>query len=269
MKNFYSWLHSHGVRKDPMFHGLVWNVSAEKQRAIMAGIREQIIPSRGVRTTTDSIKGFPTLDIACQLVDTEAVDEINKIYETMEPALEALRTRMANDAAPESAIATILRSRQKIELLKVPVAVTVALDRLEQGFSVGIFVEFRATLVELARLLKCPFIDGTVTGPERDIIIASFQANKTRCLVLNSAAGGIAISLQDLSGNNPRFGIVFPGFSATVLTQVLGRFRRDGGKSRCHYRLLFAANTIETRIKKILDQKLNNLSSLLDSDLIP
>lgn len=71
MKNFYSWLHSHGVRKDPFFHGLVWRVSAAKQREVMAGIRAQIIPERGVRVTTDSIENFPEVDIQCQLCEGE------------------------------------------------------------------------------------------------------------------------------------------------------------------------------------------------------
>lgn len=265
MKNFYSWLHSLGARKDPVFHGWQWHVSAEKQREVMASIREQILPARGVRVTTSSIKDFPALDISCQLVDIEDVEKLNKNYETLEYAIEKIRIRASTDAAPESPITTILRCRQRLELLKVPAAIELATDRLAQGFSVGIFVEFRATVTELARILKCPFIDGTVTGEKRDEIISSFQANESRCIVINSAAGGIAISLQDLDGEHPRFGLIFPGFSAAVLTQVLGRFRRDSGRSKCVYRILLAAGSpVERRIKTILDQKLNNLAALTD-----
>lgn len=269
MRTFYSWLYSYGVRRDPMFAGLVWRVSAAQQRATMAEIRAQIIPERGVRITTDEIPGFPAVDIQCQLFDITAVDEVNEIYEDIRPALQALHARSASDKSPESAITQILRARQRIELLKCPAAIELAEDRLAQGFSVGLFVEFRATVIELARLLKCKFIDGTVTGPERDEIIRKFQANETRCIVLNSAAGGIAISLQDIHGDHPRFGIVLPGWSATVFRQLLGRFPRDGGRSKSHFRVMFAANTIETRMYAVLKLKLDNLDSLTDGDMCP
>lgn len=269
MKNYFSWLHSHGVRRDPMFHGLVWRVSAEQQRACMAEIRAQIIPERGVRITTDSIPNFPAVDTQAILCDIEGSEQIEKIYEEMEPALSALRTRASTDKSPESAITTLLRCRQKIEILKVPAAVELAEDRIACGYSVGLFVNFRQTVEEISRRLKCEFIDGTVTGPERDEIIRAFQANESRCLVLNSAAGGIAISLQDLDGEHPRFGIVFPGWSATVFKQLLGRFPRDGGRSKSHFRVLFAARTIEQRVMRALNQKLSNLDALTDGDLIP
>lgn len=269
MKNYFSWLHSHGVRTDPMFHGLTWRVSAAQQRATMAEIRSTIIPERGVRITTDEIPGFPAVDTQAQLIDIDDSEKINKIYETMEPALEALRIRQSTDAAPESAITTILRCRQKIELLKVPAVVELASDRLACGYSVGVFANFRATVEELSKRLNCPFIDGTVTGAKRDNIVSSFQKNETRCIVLNSEACGICIGLQDLDGNFPRFGIVFPPWSATTFTQLIGRFPRDGGKSKSHFRVLFAARTVEIKMYAALKLKLDNLAALTDADLRP
>lgn len=269
MLSFYSWLHCAGVRRDPMFRGLVWRVSASEQRRIMSEIHKQIIPSRGVRVTTDEIPGFPEVDIQCILCDLDDVEKINKNYEEIQSALATLRARATDDKNPDSAITRTLRARQQIELFKIPAAIEIARDRLECGYSIGIFCNFRATVEELSRQLRCDFVDGSVTGGKRDEIIADFQANKTRAIVLNSEACGICIGLQDLDGEHPRIGLIFPGYSATVLTQVLGRFRRDGGKSKCHYRILLAANTIEMRIKAILDLKMGNLDALLDSDLIP
>lgn len=266
MRTFYQWLHSHGARRDPVFHGWHWPVSAAKQREVMAGLQLQM---RGVRVTTKQIPNFPDLDIQCQMVDVDDVEAIEKNYVEIKQANETLRTRAATDKNPEAEITKILRARQKIELLKAGAAIELARDKMDTGFSVGLFVNFRQTVEEISRQLSCLFIDGTNTDAERQRAIDLFQKNETKALVINSAAGGVAISLQDLDGEHPRMGLIFPGFSATVLTQVLGRFRRDGGRSKCHYRILLAANTIERRIKAVLDQKMNNLSALLDSDLIP
>lgn len=245
----------------------------------MASIRGQIIPSRGIRITTDSIPNFPEVDIQAILCDLDDVAEIEKNYEEIQQAnetlracsaLEQLRRRSELDKSPDSAITKILRARQRIELLKIPAAVDLAEDRLAQGYSIGVFVEFRQTVEELSKRLGCPFIDGTVTGESRDEIISRFQANETRCLVLNSAAGGIAISLQDLDGEHPRFGIVSPGWSATTFKQLIGRFPRDGGRSKSHFRVLFAAGSpVEKRIYNALKLKLDNLSSLTDGDMQP
>lgn len=269
MMSFYQWLHRAGVCRDPVFRGLVWRVSASEQRRIMSEIRKQIVPSRGVRITTDEIPGFPEVDIQCQLCDIDDVEKIEKEYETIKSALSEIRARAANDKNPDSAITVILRARQQIELLKIPAAVELAEDRLECGYSIGVFCNFRQSVIELARRLECGFIDGTVTGPSRDAIIADFQANKTRALVLNSEACGICIGLQDLDGNFPRFGIVSPPWSATTFRQLIGRFPRDGGKSKSHFRVMFAANTIETRMHAALRSKLDNLDALTDGDLQP
>lgn len=269
MLSFYSWLHCAGVRRDPMFRGLVWRVSASEQRRIMSEIHKQIIPSRGVRVTTDEIPGFPEVDIQCILCDLDDVEKINKNYEEIQSALATLRARSASDKNPDSPLTKILRARQQIELLKIPAAVEIAQDKLDCGYSVGFFVNFRQSVDELSRRMGCNFIDGTVTGKARDGIIASFQKNKTRSIVLNSEACGICIGLQDLDGEHPRFGLVFPPWSATVFKQLIGRFPRDGGRSMSHFRVMFAARTIETRMYAALKSKLDNLSALTDADLQP
>lgn len=247
----------------------MWRVSASKQRETMAAIRSQIIPARGVRVTTDTIPDFPAVDIQAELFDLENAEYIDKLYEEMGPAIQDLENRSESDIDPESAITKILRSRQKIELLKVPIAVELANDRLEQGFSVGVFVNFRQTIEELSRRLDCPFIDGTVTGKARDAIVSAYQANEIRKLILNSDAGGISIGLADLDGEHPRFGVVSPPWSATVFKQLVGRFPRVGGLSKSHFRVIFAAGTVEMKMHRALSLKLDNLDALTDADLQP
>jgi len=269
MKTYFQWLYSLGVRRDPMFNGLVWRVSEAQQRETMNAIRSQIFPSRGIRITTTEVPNFPEVDIQAQLIDTDHENEISELYKEMERAIADLTETARADIDPDHPLTKMLRARQKIALLKIPAIVEIARDRMDSGYSVGVFCNFRQSLDEISARLSCPIIDGTVTGEERDEIIAKYQRNEHRCLALNSEAAGICISLQDLDGNHPRFGLVDPPWSATTFKQLVGRFPRDGGKSKSHFRVLFAAGTVEMKMYAALRSKLNNLDALTDGDLTP
>jgi hypothetical protein len=266
---FHSWLRPLGVRPHPAFRGLLWMEPEASQREIMARINQQIIPSRGVRVTTEQIPDFPEREISAELYDLDKNNEIDRLYAEMSDALAELEGTAASDKDPEHPFTKILRAQQKIELLKVPIAEELSADSVEKGFSVGLFVKFRQTIDELADRLKCDcIIDGSVTGADRDRAIARFQSNECRIIIINSEAGGSAISLQDLDGNYPRVGYVMPGYSATSFIQLAGRFHREGGKSKCFYRVLLVARTVEEKIWAALNRKRNNLSALTDADFL-
>lgn len=267
--NFHRWAAQHGCRKIPPLPGIRWAVSAERQKTIMAGIRAQIIPERGVRVTTAEIPGFPERQITAELYDLEQNGQIDKLYREMEGALNALDVKAAGDKAPDHPLTIFLRAHQRVELLKVPVAVELTQDALEKGLSVGIFVNFSQTIDELSRRLGCSdIIDGRDLC-DRQGVIDRYERDEARLVLVNSEAGGICVSLQDVRGVFPRMGFVFPGFKATTILQVFGRFHRDGGKSKCFYRVILAANTVERDIYRNLKGKLDNLSALNDSDLRP
>lgn len=256
LPNFFTWARRHGVKRHPDFKGLHWMLGADKQLEVMAKIRDEIIPAKGVRTTTDSIPDFPGRSIITELYDIpESAKQIDALYESMGDALEITR---------------ILYARREIERLKIPIALELAEDYLEKGCSVVFFVNFQDTVEEIATKMACGFIDGRVTGAEREAHIENFQSNLARSLVVNNDAGGICISLQDLQGDAPRVGLVFPGFSATSMKQVFGRLARDGGKSDAIYRVILAAGVkVDQKVHRLLGRKLNNLDALVDADLQP
>lgn len=270
-RNFYAWASKYGVRRDPAFRGLVWRVSAAEQLRIMSEIRDLIIPARGVRVRVDDIPGFPERDITSELYDLEEGKQIDRLYAEMAEPLARLQQKIEGDLCPDHPLTVILRARQKIELLKVPIAVELARDYMAKGYSVAIFVNFSETLNVLREKLNCDcFIDGTPAGVRyRQRSIDDFQANRSRAILANNEAGGIAVSLQDLDGFHPRVGLVFPSYSARTMRQVFGRLHRDGGLSKCHYRILFAAKTVEEKVHRALKPKLNNLDALNDADLVP
>ena len=264
--NFYRWARKYGCRKDPRFRGLKWFAGREEQLEIMREIREQIIPARGIRITEKDIPGFPECDIQSQLYDVDTPEEFNRLYAEVHEALGVLTERQKDDLAPDSPLTRILRARQRIELLKVPIATEVGQDFLDKGFSLVLFVNFRQTIDEMTkRFPEARIIDGQTPG--RDEAVDLFQDNTINTLIVNSAAGGGSLSMQDLTGFSPRVGLVMPNHSATSMQQVFGRLPRDGGKSTAVYRVLLAEGTIEVNIHRALQTKLNNIEMLNDGDL--
>ena len=261
---FYTWAAKRGVRKEPM-RGLQWRVSTEKQLAIMAEIRREIIPSRGVRICVEDIPGFPKREIVSELYDLDDYNELNRLYNDMAEALQRLGLRRAGDVDPDHPLTQILRARQEIELLKTPIGVELARDYLDKGYQVAVFVNFKETMAEMcARLGTSCCIRGMQSERDRQKSIDDFQAGRSRVIIVNNEAGGIAVSLH----GRRRIGLVFPPEKAVTLKQVFGRLHRDGGEN-CHYRVMFAAKTVEVRVHKNLQRCLNNLDALNDEDLNP
>jgi superfamily II DNA or RNA helicase len=267
---FWTWVRRWNCRPSP--HGGFYFAGKEDDRKrVMARLNEEIFPEHGVRVRrADLGSDFPECQICPEAYDLPDGKKLDALYAEMSEALEALKTASNGDANSEHPLTRLLRARQQIEILKVPAFVSLAEDALAQGHSVALFINFTQTLHELcARLKTSCKIDGSQSGPEREDCISAFQAGRERVIVINSRAGGIAISLHDTRGDAPRLGIVSPDFSAVNLRQVLGRLARDGGKSKSLYRIVFAARTEEEKVLKKVTMKLNQIDALNDGDLVP
>lgn len=269
LTGFYSWTRRYGCGKIDGLPGWHWLKGKAGQKEVMGRIRDEIIPRRGVRVRTQDIPGFPSRTIDCQLFDVDGADKIDALYAEMVDALAMLEKRKEMDAAADHPLTMILRTRQKIGLLKVPLMVELAQDYLAKGFSVGLFLNFKQEMDELRRRLKCDcFIDGSSEGQRnRQASIEAFQADEERLILVNSEAGGVAVSLHDLNGEYPRYGLVMPCFNARTFKQLVGRFHREGGRSPCYYKVVLAARTVETGIYSKLMAKVNNIDFLNDGDL--
>lgn len=271
LPSFKRFAEGYGCRFDPRFHGWKWFAGAESQKEIMANIRASIIPARGVRVCAEDIPGFPERDIQAELYDIDDPEKVDGAYTKMAAALEEHALRKSGDVNAEHPLTKILRARQEVELLKVPIFAELAQDYLDKGFSVACFVNFRQTIEELQKLLpSARIIDGTPESVRtRQETTDLFQSNVCRSLLVNSEAGGICLSLHDLFGGFPRVGLVSPCFSAVTLRQVFGRFQREGGKSWSYYRIIFANKTVEMPIWRAVRPKLDNIDALTDGDLTP
>lgn len=272
LPGFYKWSNRMGCRKSP-FGGLKFMGSEEFRRQKMAQLHEEIFPSRGVRVRiADLGDAFPECQITAELYDLKENGRIDELYAEMDEAIQELNERKMQDRGIDMPLTRILRAKQEIELLKVPVFEEVAQSMIESGRTVGLFVNYTATLDALQKKLKWKCrIDGSQRGKSgqarRQSMIDAIQTDEERGILLNNQAGGVSISLHDVTGKFPRGGLVSLPSSASMFRQLCGRFRRQGGKSKSIYRVILAAGTVEVKQHKQLSAKLNQIDALNDGDL--
>lgn len=269
--DFYSWASARGCRRVP-WGGFQFLLGEENKKKVMAQLHSEIFPSRGTRVKiADLGSAFPESQITAELYDLESSGRIDELYAEMDGAIKALNGARANDVA-DHPLTTILRARQEVELLTVPIYEELVADALSSGLHVAVFVNFRQTVEELCKRLKTKCrIDGSQRGEagarRRQACMEAFQSDEEPVIVCSAAAGGIAIDLHDTRGNYPRLGLVAPGFDARVFRQVFGRLRRAGGVSKALYRIILIAGTVQERVHKALSTKLDCMDLLNDGDL--
>jgi peroxiredoxin family protein len=272
LPGFYRWANRLGCRKSP-FGGLQFMGNEEFRRHKMAQLHQEIFPSRGERVRIEELgDAFPACHITAELYDLKESGRIDELYAEMDDAIRELNERKLGDRSVELPLTKLLRARQEVELLKAPLFEEIANEAIASGRTVGIFVNFTATLDALQKRLKWKCrIDGHQRGKsgqtQRQGFIDDIQADRERGILLNNQAGGVSISLHDLTGKYPRGGLVSLPNSASAFRQVCGRFPRAGGKSKSFYRVILAANTVEVKTHRQLSQKLNQIDALNDGDL--
>jgi superfamily II DNA or RNA helicase len=224
---------------------------------VMRRLNAHLFPDYGVRVRIVDLPDFPETQITAELYQVAKPREIDKIYEEMSARL--------MDAAGNKLVVQ-LRARQQVEYLKVPVFRELALDFMDEGMSVVVFVSFRETLTQLRHHFPdASIIHGEQTDRQQNI--DRFQADETRIILCTISAGGTGLSLHDLRGHHPRVALISPTFNAVELKQALGRVHRAGALSKSLQRLVFAADTVEEQIAAAVSRKLGNLSLLNDGDL--
>ena len=261
---YYTWLYEHGVTKGRF--GLEFTGNKEH----LAKLNKDIFINRGVRLSRDTIPNFPESQIIadCYDMEEEAQKKINKIYSEMELELKKLKNKMKKEKSTSELVA-ILRARQEIELVKVPLFLEMIEEGLENGMSVVVFCNFTETIHALAERLNTQCIVNGEAKYEktRQQSIDDFQNDKERVILINIAAGGAGLSLHDVNGKYPRMSLISPSYSAVQMRQATGRVWRDSAKSKSIQKIVFVANTVEEKVCDTVNKKLNNMDILNDGDL--
>lgn len=253
---WYRWCFTQGCRKNLPFQGLKFVGNED----ILLNLHAKVFDEKGVRIRVKDLgDAFPENQIITVPVP---VDEASALDQDYYSALEL----MEQDA--KSAGEMLLRARQKSEHLKLTAVIEMIDDALSQGISVAVFMNFTNTLDELRLAFpNAGAIYGGQTADEREEDIRRFQTNECKLILAMVQAGGVGVSLHDLHGGHPRMSLIFPTWSAVEMRQALGRIHRNGGKTPCVQKILFADGTVEERVRRKVDKKLDNIDLINDGDM--
>jgi superfamily II DNA or RNA helicase len=243
--------------------------SYTNEATLSAKLHDLIFPIHGSRLKISSLgNNFPKNIIITDTlyVDKDIAKEIDNNYKEIKKCLDELKNKEIKDKG--NILSKMLRSRQKIEMLKLPMLISLINDNLENNLSVVVFLNFNESIKILSDHFHTnSLIWGSQTLNDRDKVIENFQNNVTNLIIANVGSGSTGISLHDLKGKQ-RTSLISPGWSSIQLSQCLGRIYRSGSKTPAIQRLLYTSGTIEETIASKIRNKLKNLSLLNDGDLI-
>ena len=274
----------------PAYARFMRNLSADQERRYEQ-INAILYPELGSRMNIKAIQDVAQLDfkendieaIACEIPEADH-EQIEEAHREIRDALFALRNMISNGTGEAHPLVRILRARQKIELLKIPIFVNKILEYRSQ--SIVVFLNFNQSIDTLVQQLfeeelvqngTYDFIRGGQTPEERKEVIERFQNDEIRLLICNIASGGVGISLHDLHGNYPRVSLISPTWTAIDIKQALGRIHRSGAQSNATQRIIFAKTEdefgrdgepgVEERMCFALNAKLRHIAVINDGDL--
>jgi hypothetical protein len=265
--NYYQWCYEHGVSKGRF--GLEFTEDMKIRARVLKKLHQDIFVNRGIRLSRDTIPNFPESELIaeCYNMDDVDVQKINAAHDTMQKELKRLYAIIKRDKASE--LTAILRARQQIELVKVPLFIDMIEEGLENGMSVVVFLNFTETIQAIAKRLNTSCIfDGKVADAVRQQNVDDFQDGNQRVILVNIASGGAGLSLHDIHGLNPRLTLISPNYSAVLMRQATGRVWRENAKSKSVQKIVFVAGTVEVKVCDNVREKLKNLDMLNDGDLI-
>lgn len=270
-QDFWGWAQKNGCYRSP-WGGLKFTENRVRGLEIMSRLNQQLM-QRSCRISYAEIPDFPETQIEPLMLTLDNPEEVDRLYETMSASLDALHEASLNDVNPEHPLTSLLRARQQLETLKVPLMVDYAADAREQGMSIVLFFNFSESVQRAVEMLSEYDRTVTIVGGQSERQRAEserlFQTNDVRQLVAQSDAGNLALSLHDLDGGFPRMVVASPGWSGMGMRQLFGRVCRVGGRSKSLQRVALISDSVEEQVAGAFSGKLNNLDMLQDQDFMP
>ena len=268
-RDFYDWCRKHACSMVPIGRypriRQVFAFTTNKARAeeVMRIIRRDM-GERFLSIGPDEIPGFPE-----EVKEVCLVDLAKKDHDALVRAYEEMPERIRGGS--EDDMVRILRLRQQAEFCKAEAMAEMAKDLVEDGNSVFIMVNFTDARKRIEAYLEREGVQyasiyGGQKESERQSGVDAFQSNRIHVIIGMAAACSVALSLHDERHERPRVSLISPGYSASELSQGLGRVRRVGGTTAVQ-KIIIAAGSVEERVGRTIERKMNNLSALTDSDL--
>ena len=268
--DFYAWCRTHGcaneiVGRYPNVRQIFrFTANQARAREIMAKIRSDM-GERFLSVGPDEIPGFPDEVREVLLVDLAKAD-----HDALVKAYEEMPERITH--MPQDDMVRTLRLRQQAEFCKAEVMAQMACDLVEDGNSVFLMLNFTDPRLRIEEYLRKKgvahaSIYGGQKESERQEGIDAFQSNRVHVIIGMAAACSVALSLHDERHERPRVSLISPGYSASEFSQGLGRIRRVGGTTAVQ-KIVIAAGSVEEKVGRSIERKMNNLSALTDRDFV-
>lgn len=269
-QGFYNWCRTHGCSMVPVGRWprvrQIFAFTSQKGLAkqIMSVIRRDM-GDRFMSIGPDEIPGFPD-----EVKEICLVDLAKKDHDALVKAYEDMPERIRNMS--EDDMVKTLRLRQQAEFCKAEAMAEMAVGLEEDGNSVFIMVNFTDARKRIEDYLRSKGVEyasiyGGQKESDRQQGIDAFQSNKIHVIVGMAAACSVALSLHDERHERPRVSLISPGYSASEFSQGLGRIRRVGGTTAVQ-KIIIAAGSVEEKVGRTIERKMNNLSALTDGDFI-
>lgn len=279
-KGWWQWCKRSGARPGH-FGGLQFNtgindsptINQRIARVRLAQIHAHVFPGRGTRIKV----GDTELWRPKNLVMAELID-VQKDHPDIQGLIQVIRDKEDQDLARAEAsddsgvnLVTNVRARQRAETYRLPYFRRRILDLTKEGNSVVVFLNYSASIDWLLESIDgCSTIRGGMTERGRAQAMTDFQTNKHRVCICQIEAGGQSIDLDDTWGDAPRCTLISPTYKAKLFYQVIGRaYRPATTKSMVRQWVIFAAETIEEKVGRIVQAKLHAQSLINDGDLSP
>ena len=270
INSFYNWCRSHGcsyVEKNRAGQmALEFTKNRTKAREIMLGLRRDM-GDKFLSITPKDIPDFPE-----ETVETVLVDLAERDHAALVRAYEEMPKNIREIKPGTDEMVKLLRMRQQAEFAKAEVIAQMAAEAVEDGCSVFVCLNFTDARLRVENYLsehgvRFANVYGGQGDKERQAGVDAFQDNRIHVMVGMSSACGVALSLHDVKHERPRVSLISPGYSCSELKQALGRIRRVGGTTATQ-RIVLAANSVEERVARAVNRKIDNLDALVDGDLM-
>jgi len=273
LKDFYAWAMRFGAVTNAW--GALEFIKRRGSDEHLDRLRRLIYPEHGhMLTREDLAEFFPNGQIIYDPVSFGSTKEIKALLDECHDELQVVIDKEVEEKIklkgnPAEAVVKLTRARQKVELLKMPEIRQMVLDRLEEGKSVVVFLNFNQSVRYLCDLLETDHVTaGKVWGEEaraakRQQVVDAFQNDEIHVLVCNIGAGGTGVNLHHTeTAVRPRESLISPCYNAKVMDQVFGRIDRAGAKSDPINRVLVAAGTVEEKVLEAVQIKIDNMTRL-------
>lgn len=258
------------IEKSRGWIGGILKEDNDKLNKKTSSLYDKLYPYKGSRMSLDDIGlKFPKnqISVDCYSLSKSARKEMDEHYKM----ITANKTSDDVKISENSEITTILRSRQKIELLKIPILMDLIDKYIESNKYIVVFINYLETLEQLSKLLTNNDIQhsklhGSLNEDDRSVEINKFQTNSVRVILCMMQVGSQSINLHDTSGKASRVSLIVPSFSSIDLMQALGRIYRVGLKTPVMQRIILCEDTYEKLIAEKIRNKLKFSTRLSESD---